>query len=184
MVVKIAGCLVHVIGIFETLWSQIISASCFQLFFFHPHTSHMQLWDAYFPNLFYMAKRNLGQVYLKPICLAASMICGVVRKACLASSLHMGSSCYTCKCLLHWSLRITILDRLLFYAQYLKFAYLFELCGSLLWLPILPIKRSFLSTPHRNWFTVVIGSGKFLHWNSFSIWWCWWVAVCRAGSLS
>ena len=53
--------------------------------------------------------------------------------------------------------------------NYLQFACSVELCGSLLWLPTLPIQCPALLTPHRKWVMVGIGSGKFLQWSSFSV---------------
>ena len=54
--------------------------------------------------------------------------------------------------------------------NYEHFACSVELCGSLLWLSILPIQCPALPTPHRKWFMVGNSSGKkFLDWISFSV---------------
>ena len=100
---------------------------------------------------------------------AVSRICEVAARACSTMCLHLGSSRQNCSYLLCWSLRITTLDKSLLWSLYWQFACSVWLCGSLLWLPILPILRPALPTPHKKWFMVGIGSGKFLHWSSFNV---------------
>lgn len=59
------------------------------------------------------------------------------------------------------------------FGHHIKFwsllAQLHDLCGSLLWSPILPIQCPALPTTERNRLTVGIRSGKFLHWSSFTV---------------
>ena len=59
-------------------------------------------------------------------------------------------------------------------SPYWQFACSVELCGSLLWWPILPIQHPALPTPYRQCCMVGIRSGKFLHWSSFSDGAGWW----------
>ena len=51
---------------------------------------------------YYVAKGNLGQVYLELMCPAVSMISGRAAEACLATCLHVSTSCHICSCLLSW----------------------------------------------------------------------------------
>ena len=116
-----------------------------------------------------VVKCNLGWVNLEKMSLVVSMICGVTARACLTMSLHVSPRHHTCSCLLRWSLWITTLDGSLFWSPYEQFACSVELCGSLLWLSILPIQYPALPTPHRKWFMVGNGSDKLLHWISFRV---------------
>ena len=102
-----------------------------------------------------------------------STICAVVTRACLAIHLHVGSNRHY----LHLSVQLIFVNNcylgwiivLVMQSPYLQFSCSVELCGSLLWLPILLIQSPALPTPHRKWSVVGVGPGKFLHWNSFSM---------------
>ena len=91
-------------------------------------------------------------------------------KACLAMCLRKSSSRHSCSCLLCWILQV------------FEFACSVDLCGSLLWSPILPTQRIALPTLHSKWVTVDIGLGNFST-EVPSVWWCWLAAACKAGSL-
>ena len=91
-------------------------------------------------------------------------------KACLAMCLRESSSRHSCSCLLCWILQV------------FEFACSVDLCGSLLWSPILPTQRIALPTLHSKWVTVDIGLGNFST-EVPSVWWCWLAAACKAGSL-
>jgi len=97
-----------------------------------------------------------------------SMICRVAARACFAMRLHVSCSCHNCS-LLRWSLWITTLDGSLLWSPYLQFACSVEPYGSLLCLPNLCTQHPVLPTPHRKWFKIGIGTGKFLHWSSFFV---------------
>ena len=112
---------------------------------------------------------NFGQVNLGPLRLVVSVICGVVARSYPAMCLHVSSCRNNCNCLRRRSLWITSLDGSLLWSSYLQFACTVEPYGSLLYSPILSIDRTAFPTPRRKWFMIGIGSGKFLHWSSFSV---------------
>jgi len=80
-----------------------------------------------------------------------SVISGVATRACLFVCLNVSFSHHTCSCLRRWSLRI---NYYLGGFTALQFSCWVELCGSLLWFPILPVLHPSFPTPHRKWFMV------------------------------
>ena len=101
---------------------------------------------------------------------AVSRICGLAARACFAMCLHLGSTvariAVVCCADLYGSLPWT--DHCFCHhigSLLAQFSFVDRCFGGL----ILPILCPALPNPHRKWFMVGIGSGKFLHLSSFSL---------------
>ena len=114
-----------------------------------------------------VAKCNLGKVYLERMCPAVSMP--------VAWPQGLASPCASMWALIAITALVCcadLCDRYLGPITALVTIFAICLLSWALWITAfsayLPIQRPALPTPHRKWFIVGFGSGKFLRWGSFT----------------